>query len=477
MFVQANSVKDLKRQIGRSRIYILPNSHLSLYRQAAASLTQSREGRSSASSAAETRNSPVLPQLCQDENNGHIYVNVGTPEVFYRTAQPIQDVTITQNSRTDQASLSESTLEETLVHCPLTSSPIRGSLAAAGGVSHSQFTTISDTLLDSEPDEDPQMLSSPKHPHSPCDEMENLANIIRDFKRENISEHSTLTVVARRRRILHAITALNKGCFDWHRRPQIEFVGEMADDYDGPTREFFRLLMKDAALDKGKYYTGGKLIAWSLLHGGPGIKALHPSLYKLMCGQASDLEEFDISILPDKCVQDKLQQIKECKTEEAWKNLLQDSLGDWIADCAVPGVYEAKVHDVPQILSQVVKHFVFHRTANMVEQFKQGMNSCGKLWKTVERYWNAFQCLFTLRGTTDKSCLSLSFGVTKGRTTRKLKRTLFAWECLLNSMQAKRAMANRVMGTTLRMAHVELCPCSKCYSPCSDLFSPAVEAG
>ncbi|KAL7827080.1 hypothetical protein SRHO_G00327980 [Serrasalmus rhombeus] len=98
-----------------------------------------------------------------------------------------------------------------------------------------------DILLDSEPDEDPQMLSSPKHPYSPCDEMENLADIIRDFKRENISEHSTLTVVARRRRILHsAITALNKGYFDWHKRPQIEFVGEMADDYGGPTREFFR---------------------------------------------------------------------------------------------------------------------------------------------------------------------------------------------------------------------------------------------
>ncbi|KAL6467798.1 hypothetical protein MHYP_G00234750 [Metynnis hypsauchen] len=74
--------------------------------QATASLSQSSEGSSSASSAAETRNSPVLPQLCQvstsvhsekatsasasesnvvdltgqDENNGHMYVNTGTPE-------------------------------------------------------------------------------------------------------------------------------------------------------------------------------------------------------------------------------------------------------------------------------------------------------------------------------------------------------------------------------------------------------------
>ncbi|KAL7858907.1 hypothetical protein SRHO_G00140540 [Serrasalmus rhombeus] len=128
--------------------------------------------------------------------------------------------------------VSESTLEDTLVHCPLTSSPRKP-------VSVLHELSLNDILLDSEPDEDPQM-SSPKHPYSPCDEMENLADIIRDFKRENISEHSTLTVVARRRRILHsAITALNKGYFDWHKRPQIEFVGGLADDYGGPTREFF----------------------------------------------------------------------------------------------------------------------------------------------------------------------------------------------------------------------------------------------
>ncbi|KAL7826244.1 hypothetical protein SRHO_G00339820 [Serrasalmus rhombeus] len=131
----ANSL-DTDACINALRRFICRRGPVATIRTDQASLSQSSEGRSSAISAAETRNSPVLPQLCQ--------------------------------------------------------------------------------------------------------EMENLADIIRDFKRENISEHSTLTVVARRRRILHsAITALNKGYFDWHKRPQIEFVGEMADDYGGPTREFF----------------------------------------------------------------------------------------------------------------------------------------------------------------------------------------------------------------------------------------------
>ncbi|KAL7851412.1 hypothetical protein AOLI_G00217680 [Acnodon oligacanthus] len=101
-------------------------------------------------------------------------------------------------------------------------------------------------------------------------------------------------------------------------------------DYGRPTREFFRLLMKDGQSTLG------------IFEGQPFFSSYdQAALYK----------------------------IKERKTEEAWKNH-QDSLGDWIADCGVPGVYEAKVHDVPQILSQVVKHFIFHRTANMVEQFK-----------------------------------------------------------------------------------------------------------
>ncbi|XP_076866557.1 uncharacterized protein LOC143517694 isoform X2 [Brachyhypopomus gauderio] len=478
LVVQANSVKDLKRQIGRSRLYILPNSNLSLSRQDGESLNESSEGRSSVSSAAvvslnvhsEMVRSAVtsvesnIVDLTDevDGNRGYIYVNAGTPEVFYRTNQPVEGETTTQN-RTGQSLLSESTLEVTLEHYPVASSPIHGSFPTTVGVSHSQFTAISEILQDSEPDEDTQMLSSPKRPYSPSNEVENLADIIGEFRKENISEHSTLIVVARRRRILHsAITALNKGYFDWHKCPRIEFVGEMADDFGGPTREFFRLLMKDvqstlgifegqpgnlffsydqAALQKGKYYTGGKLIAWSLLHGGPSIKALHPSLYQLMCGQAPDLEGFDIASLPDNSVQDKLQQIEKCKTEEDWKDL-QESLGDWIADCGVPGVYEAKVLNIPQIISQIVKHFIFHRTANMVEQFKQGINSCGKLWETVERYLKAFQCLFTH---TEEQltraafrCLFDIFWSDEGANNKEAEEdTIFAWECLLNSVQEK----------------------------------------
>lgn len=67
------------------------------------------------------------------------------------------------------------------------------------------------------------------------------AKVLSNFRNENINHETTLTVVVKRKRVLQSpITALGKTCFAWHRRPQVEFVGELAEDHGGPTREFFR---------------------------------------------------------------------------------------------------------------------------------------------------------------------------------------------------------------------------------------------
>ncbi|KAG7999574.1 G2/M phase-specific E3 ubiquitin-protein ligase [Nibea albiflora] len=159
----------------------------------------------------------------------------------------------------------------------------------------------------------------------------------------------------------------------------IEFVGEDADDMGGPQQEFFRLLMIElqtslgifegkagqvfftydqAALEQRKYFKRGNLIAWSIAHGGPCIRALDPSLFQLMCGQEPQLEQFDSHVLPDPDVQSKLKQIQQCKTAEDLTALQQD-LGDWIAECGIPGVFNATVEDVPKIYAYVVKHYIF----------------------------------------------------------------------------------------------------------------------
>lgn len=57
------------------------------------------------------------------------------------------------------------------------------------------------------------------------------------------------------------------------------------------------------ALQQRKYERAGKLVAWSVVHGGPGLKALDSHLYQLMCGVQIDLTDFDWHLIPDADVQ------------------------------------------------------------------------------------------------------------------------------------------------------------------------------
>ncbi|CAL8238536.1 unnamed protein product [Merluccius merluccius] len=49
-----------------------------------------------------------------------------------------------------------------------------------------------------------------------------------------------------------------------------------------------------------------------------------------------------------------------CKTAGDLTAVKQD-LGDWIAECGVPGIFSATVEDVPKIFAYVVKHYIFLR--------------------------------------------------------------------------------------------------------------------
>lgn len=160
-----------------------------------------------------------------------------------------------------------------------------------------------------------------------------LATILSTFQEDHPSGDIVSTICIRRKKLLDsAIKAISRVTFCWTDSPQIEFVGEDADDMGGPQREFFRfvylkyflnifikmcacsqvitllyrvfdlsllllnsrLLMMEvqtslgifegktgqvflsydqAALDQNKYYKAGNLIAWSIAHGGPCIKA------------------------------------------------------------------------------------------------------------------------------------------------------------------------------------------------------------
>lgn len=47
------------------------------------------------------------------------------------------------------------------------------------------------------------------------------------------------------------------------------------------------------ALDENKFYTAGRLMAWSIIHNGPGMRCINKELFMLMCGQKPDISTFD----------------------------------------------------------------------------------------------------------------------------------------------------------------------------------------
>lgn len=78
--------------------------------------------------------------------------------------------------------------------------------------------------------------------------------------------------------------------------------------FEGKAGQIF-LSYDQTALDHQKYFRGGNLIAWSIAHGGPCIKALDPCFFQLMCGQEPPLEQFDWHVLPDPDVQSKVKRV------------------------------------------------------------------------------------------------------------------------------------------------------------------------
>ncbi|KAJ8346625.1 hypothetical protein SKAU_G00280260 [Synaphobranchus kaupii] len=241
--------------------------------------------------------------------------------------------------------------------------------------------------------------------------------------------------------------------------PIIHFVGEDGDDYGGPRREFFRLLMLQVttwgifegstshfyflydqmALSEGRYRVAGKLTAWSILHGGPGLRCLSRQVYEFMCGQ--EPTQYDWENLPDPEVRSRIQKIQDCKTEEDfWA--IKSELGDWLSDCGLSFVYTSGIQDVERIVRGVVKHFAFLRVSNMVTEFTGGMDEVGQLWQCCCENWEAFLPVFTdcqqpMTRAKFRSLLLINYSPIGSNRRDEEEETIYTWELFLNMVDAK----------------------------------------
>ncbi|XP_024116641.1 uncharacterized protein LOC112138307 isoform X2 [Oryzias melastigma] len=363
--ITGNTVADLRKELGRSRLYVIPHSDISLPSTSLATATSTAEP-TPMNEEAPQHYEAVL--TTQNESSNSLaetldpeeWQNAGTPEVYYRRRH--LDPTVEDINR--------SSMDHFLI------------------------------ADDSDEEEDRDIVPHDLASDDPFSDEMDIVTIMKMFREKHLTDGQNLSVIIRRRKLLEsAVKAIKRPTFIWTTTPHIEFVGEEADDLGGPQREFFRLLMKEvqgsfgifegkpgqvlmtydqAALEQQKYFLGGNLVAWSVVHGGPSIKCLDPTLFQLMCGQEPRLEEFDWSVIPDVEIQSKLQKIQECKTSADLTSIKQ-TLGDWIADCGIPQIFSASVDDIPKIYGNVVKHCIFLRTSKPIQQFTEGMNAFGNL--------------------------------------------------------------------------------------------------
>ena len=122
----------------------------------------------------------------------------------------------------------------------------------------------------------------------------------------------TCTIIVLRKKIMQTCAmAIQKETFDFAKVPCIVFSGEDAADLGGPSREFFKLLMRGVCQELGvfegssnnlvfshdhsvissrKPYLAGQLLSWSILHGGPGLHSLSEDVYYLMMDMHDDVD-------------------------------------------------------------------------------------------------------------------------------------------------------------------------------------------
>ncbi|TRY60183.1 hypothetical protein DNTS_003794 [Danionella cerebrum] len=285
-----------------------------------------------------------------------------------------------------------------------------------------------------------------------------------NFQQVHLSSTEHISIVISRKKLLQMVkNALSNCNFPWTKIPLVTFVGEEAIDCGGPQREFFRILMVNAqsllgifegqpghlfftydqmALEERIYELAGKMIAWSVIHGGPGLKALDPSLYQLMCTQECNLQDFDWHLMPDANIQENLQKILSCKTHADFLRL-QRELGDWICDCGFLGIYrpEISIKDLPKIYSCVVRHHIYLRPSNMIHQFTKGLNAYGQLWELVRSHWHEFLPIFThkhepLTRSTFRALFEIHWSK-MGSKRADEERTIYLWELVLDLIEDK----------------------------------------
>ena len=237
--------------------------------------------------------------------------------------------------------------------------------------------------------------------------------IMTTLRHENLSPDfkDQVTITIQRKNIMSStIRAVSRPSFTFFRRLLVNFSGEDAVDGGGPKREFFRLLMRSvkeiglerhwfshdiSLLKDNKYALAGKLIAWSMLQGGPGPRCLSDEGYNILCEKpySCDAAIKDVSDEQLKLI---LHNIQNCATEKDFAVVIEKH-GDEISSLGFSRIYLSKFNEKDDIVFGLLRQYYVFRVHAVIDQFFSGMDCVAGVGVLVRKHLPMFAPYFSAK--------------------------------------------------------------------------------
>ena len=281
--------------------------------------------------------------------------------------------------------------------------------------------------------------------------------IMTTLQQENLSSdfQDQVTITIQRKNIMSStIRAVSRPSFTFLRRLLVNFSGEDAVDGGGPKREFFRLLMRSvkemgileghwfshdiSLLKDNKYALAGKLIAWSLLQGGPGPICLSDEGHNLLCEKpySSDAAIKDVSDEQPKLI---LHNIQNCVTEKDFATVIKKH-GDEISGLGFSRIYLSKLNEKDDIVFGLLRQYYVFRVHAVIDQFFSGMDYVASVGEIVRKHFPVFASYFSAKVDPFtllqfKALCKIFWSPKASNATAAEESTIYCWEAYLQDRE------------------------------------------
>ena len=276
------------------------------------------------------------------------------------------------------------------------------------------------------------------------------------FKQNEELEASGTNILVSRKSVLNStLRAIKRNSFSFFKPLSVTFSGEAGVDTGGPKLEYLRLLMvsiKDSGvfqgswfchnaelLSSGRYKLSGKLVAWSILQGGPGLNCLAKVGLQLFKGLPFDREEA-IANVGDFQLLSVLRAIQESSTERDFSEKVIDLYADYIAQYAYPRIYTTKVAKKEEIVDCLLKQYYVYGVYASIQQFLEGMNEIGNFGDVVlsnQAIFEQLLCDCHVKLTTQrfKDLYQIAYSEVGSNSRIKEDSTIYCFEVFLQDLE------------------------------------------